>query len=208
MLGCRPSQHLHPVGQQVASSARPAGSSTGGRAVVSARASEWGLGWELTAQLGVLCGLKNLQDTVRALRAVSSGVSVHGAASRRSPLPPAPHLAQADRRPGVCCLLAGPWAALDSFLVFPAACLCLTMEPSKKMDPSGSLQTNPSLKLHPDRSAGAPVLVPEQGGYKEKFVKTVEDKYKCEKCQLVLCNPKQTECGHRFCDSCMATVLR
>ncbi|XP_015418286.1 PREDICTED: TNF receptor-associated factor 3 isoform X2 [Myotis davidii] len=81
------------------------------------------------------------------------------------------------------------------------------MEPSKKMDPSGSLQTNPSLKLHPDRSAGAPVLVPEQGGYKEKFVKTVEDKYKCEKCQLVLCNPKQTECGHRFCDSCMATVL-
>ncbi|XP_036162250.1 TNF receptor-associated factor 3 isoform X4 [Myotis myotis] len=79
------------------------------------------------------------------------------------------------------------------------------MEPSKKMDPSGSLP-NPSLKLHPDR-AGAPVLVPEQGGYKEKFVKTVEDKYKCEKCQLVLCNPKQTECGHRFCDSCMATVL-
>lgn len=81
------------------------------------------------------------------------------------------------------------------------------MEPSKKMDPSGSLQTNPSLKLHPDRGTGAPVLVPEQGGYKEKFVKTVEDKYKCEKCQLVLCNPKQTECGHRFCDSCMAVVL-
>ncbi|XP_036284915.1 TNF receptor-associated factor 3 isoform X3 [Pipistrellus kuhlii] len=81
------------------------------------------------------------------------------------------------------------------------------MEPSKKMDPSGSLQPNPSLKLHPDHSAAAPVLVPEQGGYREKFVKAVEDKYKCEKCQLVLCNPKQTECGHRFCDSCMASLL-
>ncbi|XP_055448837.1 TNF receptor-associated factor 3 isoform X1 [Psammomys obesus] len=80
------------------------------------------------------------------------------------------------------------------------------MEASKKMDASGSLQPNPPLKLQPDRSAGA-VLVPEQGGYREKFVKTVEDKYKCEKCRLVLCNPKQTECGHRFCESCMAALL-
>ncbi|XP_036986080.1 TNF receptor-associated factor 3 isoform X2 [Artibeus jamaicensis] len=79
------------------------------------------------------------------------------------------------------------------------------MEPSKKTDASGPLPTNPPLRLQPDRSA--PVLVPEQGGYKERFVKPVEDKYKCEKCRLVLCNPKQTECGHRFCDSCMAAVL-
>lgn len=81
------------------------------------------------------------------------------------------------------------------------------MESSKKMDAAGTLQPNPPLKLQPDRGAG-PVLVPEQGGYKEKFVKTVEDKYKCEKCRLVLCNPKQTECGHRFCESCMAALLR
>lgn len=81
------------------------------------------------------------------------------------------------------------------------------MESSKKMDATGTLQPNPPLKLQPDRSAGS-VLVPEQGGYKEKFVKTVEDKYKCEKCRLVLCNPKQTECGHRFCESCMAALLR
>uniref|UniRef100_H2Q8Y3 TNF receptor-associated factor n=2 Tax=Pan TaxID=9596 RepID=H2Q8Y3_PANTR len=77
----------------------------------------------------------------------------------------------------------------------------------KKMDSPGALQTNPPLKLHTDRSAGTPVFVPEQGGYKEKFVKTVEDKYKCEKCHLVLCSPKQTECGHRFCESCMAALL-
>lgn len=75
------------------------------------------------------------------------------------------------------------------------------------MDAAGALQPNPPLKLQPDRGAGS-VLVPEQGGYKEKFVKTVEDKYKCEKCRLVLCNPKQTECGHRFCESCMAALLR
>uniref|UniRef100_A0A671E3Q3 TNF receptor-associated factor n=1 Tax=Rhinolophus ferrumequinum TaxID=59479 RepID=A0A671E3Q3_RHIFE len=81
------------------------------------------------------------------------------------------------------------------------------MESSKKMDSSSSLQTNPPLKLHPDRSAGTSVFVPEQGGYKERFVKTVEDKYKCEKCRLALCNPKQTECGHRFCETCMASVL-
>lgn len=81
------------------------------------------------------------------------------------------------------------------------------MESSKKMDAAGALQPNPPLKLQPDRGAGS-VLVPEQGGYKEKFVKTVEDKYKCEKCRLVLCNPKQTECGHRFCESCMAALLR
>ncbi|ELW47185.1 TNF receptor-associated factor 3 [Tupaia chinensis] len=81
------------------------------------------------------------------------------------------------------------------------------MESSKKMDSPGALQTNPPLKLHPDRSAGTAVFVPEQGGYREKFVKAVEDKYKCEKCRLVLCNPKQTECGHRFCETCMAALL-
>ncbi|XP_038968512.1 TNF receptor-associated factor 3 isoform X2 [Rattus norvegicus] len=80
------------------------------------------------------------------------------------------------------------------------------MEPSKKMGAAGAAQPNPPLKLQPDRGA-ASVLVPEQGGYKEKFAKTVEDKYKCEKCRLVLCNPKQTECGHRFCESCMAALL-
>lgn len=79
------------------------------------------------------------------------------------------------------------------------------MEASKKVDSTSPLQTNPPLKLPP--SAGVAVLVPELGGYKERFVKAVEDKYKCEKCRLVLCDPKQTECGHRFCDSCMAALL-
>lgn len=75
------------------------------------------------------------------------------------------------------------------------------------MDSASALQANPPLKLQSDRGAGS-VFVPEQGGYKEKFVKAVEDKYKCEKCRLVLCSPKQTECGHRFCETCMAALLR
>ncbi|XP_078503156.1 TNF receptor-associated factor 3-like isoform X1 [Lissotriton helveticus] len=62
-------------------------------------------------------------------------------------------------------------------------------------------------KANPVRTHGATTFVPEQGGYKEKFLKPVEDKYKCEKCQLVLCNPRQTECGHRFCETCMIEVL-
>lgn len=82
------------------------------------------------------------------------------------------------------------------------------MEPSKKLDAAGALPANPPLKLHPERGAGPAVLVPEQGGYKERFVKAVEDKYKCEKCRLVLCSPKQTECGHRFCETCMGALLR
>lgn len=101
-------------------------------------------------------------------------------------------------------------ASLSSSFCFclPTACTptAPTMEASKKVDSTSPLQTNPPLKLPP--SAGVAVLVPELGGYKERFVKAVEDKYKCEKCRLVLCDPKQTECGHRFCDSCMAALLR
>lgn len=82
------------------------------------------------------------------------------------------------------------------------------MEPSKKLDAASALPANPPLKLHPERGGGPAVLVPEQGGYKERFVKAVEDKYKCEKCRLVLCSPKQTECGHRFCETCMGALLR
>lgn len=104
-----------------------------------------------------------------------------------------------NRHPCPSCLAL---VSLQSLLCHPA------MEASKKVESPGPLQTNPPLKLHPDRGTGVAVLVPELGGYKERFVKAVEDKYKCEKCHLVLCNPKQTECGHRFCDSCMAVLLR
>ncbi|XP_067895067.1 TNF receptor-associated factor 3 isoform X2 [Heterodontus francisci] len=50
-------------------------------------------------------------------------------------------------------------------------------------------------------------IEPEDGGFKERFVLKLENKYKCEHCRLALCNPKQTECGHRFCESCVRKIL-
>ncbi|XP_041070708.1 TNF receptor-associated factor 3 isoform X2 [Carcharodon carcharias] len=50
-------------------------------------------------------------------------------------------------------------------------------------------------------------IEPEDGGFKEKFVLKLENKYKCEHCRLALCNPKQTACGHRFCESCVRKIL-
>ncbi|XP_056349163.1 TNF receptor-associated factor 3 isoform X2 [Oenanthe melanoleuca] len=81
------------------------------------------------------------------------------------------------------------------------------MDTSKKSEPPLSVEML-QQRANPDRSPSASVYVPEQGGYKEKFVNAVEDKYKCEKCHLILCNPKQTECGHRFCETCMNALLR
>uniref|UniRef100_A0A8C4JDD0 TNF receptor-associated factor n=1 Tax=Dromaius novaehollandiae TaxID=8790 RepID=A0A8C4JDD0_DRONO len=80
------------------------------------------------------------------------------------------------------------------------------MDASKKTEPPLSVEMV-QQRANPDRSPSASIYVPEQGGYKEKFVNAVEDKYKCEKCHLILCNPKQTECGHRYCETCMNALL-
>uniref|UniRef100_A0A8C5U2E7 TNF receptor-associated factor n=1 Tax=Malurus cyaneus samueli TaxID=2593467 RepID=A0A8C5U2E7_9PASS len=80
------------------------------------------------------------------------------------------------------------------------------MDTSKKSEPPLSVEMV-QQRANPDRAPSASIYVPEQGGYKEKFVNAVEDKYKCEKCHLILCNPKQTECGHRFCETCMNALL-
>ncbi|XP_040189272.1 TNF receptor-associated factor 3 isoform X3 [Rana temporaria] len=80
------------------------------------------------------------------------------------------------------------------------------MDASKRVEPAVSSQTL-QQRANPDRSLATTIYVPEQGGYQEKFLKHVEEKYKCEKCRLVLCNPRQTECGHRFCETCMNSLL-
>uniref|UniRef100_A0A8C6YWC4 TNF receptor-associated factor n=1 Tax=Nothoprocta perdicaria TaxID=30464 RepID=A0A8C6YWC4_NOTPE len=80
------------------------------------------------------------------------------------------------------------------------------MDASKKTEPPLSVEMV-QQRANPDRSPSASIYVPDQGGYKEKFVNAVEDKYKCEKCHLILCNPKQTECGHRYCETCMNALL-
>ncbi|KAM8947557.1 TNF receptor-associated factor 5 [Pelodytes ibericus] len=35
------------------------------------------------------------------------------------------------------------------------------------------------------------------------FVESLQDRYKCASCHLVLHNPHQTGCGHRFCEKCV-----
>ncbi|KAH0620347.1 hypothetical protein JD844_020662 [Phrynosoma platyrhinos] len=68
------------------------------------------------------------------------------------------------------------------------------MDSSKKTDPPVSVETV-QQKANVDRSAVPSIYIPEQGGYKEKFVNAVEDKYKCEKCHLILSTiPKCTAC--------------
>lgn len=57
-----------------------------------------------------------------------------------------------------------------------------------------ALQQQPFLPLH--------------GGFLDHFVMPPEPKYCCEHCCMVLCNPRQTECGHRFCESCINQLLR
>lgn len=46
-----------------------------------------------------------------------------------------------------------------------------------------------------------------RGGFRERFVLPPDDKYRCEECGLVLVQPRQTECGHRFCGSCITDLL-
>ncbi|CAL9686722.1 unnamed protein product [Knipowitschia caucasica] len=50
-------------------------------------------------------------------------------------------------------------------------------------------------------------LFPLLGGFREQFVLPPDDKYRCEKCRHVLVQPRQTECGHRFCSSCISELL-
>ncbi|XP_050807833.1 TNF receptor-associated factor 5 isoform X1 [Gopherus flavomarginatus] len=39
-----------------------------------------------------------------------------------------------------------------------------------------------------------------------RFVETLEERYKCAYCHLVLHNPHQTGCGHRFCQHCIISL--
>ncbi|XP_041827441.1 TNF receptor-associated factor 3 [Melanotaenia boesemani] len=67
---------------------------------------------------------------------------------------------------------------------------------------------NPWPPSEPATQQGAPVgFQPLRGGFRDHFVETPEAKYLCEVCSLVLCQPRQTECGHRFCQSCISDIL-
>ena len=46
------------------------------------------------------------------------------------------------------------------------------------------------------------------GGYDARFVDPLEEHHICFVCHLVLRQPRLTDCGHRFCDSCLSPVSR
>lgn len=52
--------------------------------------------------------------------------------------------------------------------------------------------------------ASAPVVSTSQSkGYPKAIsVSPVEEKFLCGHCELILRNPLQSVCGHRFCQSC------
>ncbi|GCB79882.1 hypothetical protein scyTo_0016056, partial [Scyliorhinus torazame] len=70
-----------------------------------------------------------------------------------------------------------------------------------------SLVQQANVSHLPNSKLSSLSIEPEDGGYGERFVLKLENKYKCEHCRLALCNPKQTACGHRFCESCVRKIL-
>ena len=47
----------------------------------------------------------------------------------------------------------------------------------------------------------------ELGGHRIEFVKDLDNRLKCLICKLVLRSPFQTECGHRYCESCIKYII-
>uniref|UniRef100_A0A672LW99 TNF receptor-associated factor n=1 Tax=Sinocyclocheilus grahami TaxID=75366 RepID=A0A672LW99_SINGR len=85
------------------------------------------------------------------------------------------------------------------------------MSAGRNVEQQIALQQRPPSLAMPSmaqRSRHEPGFLPVHGGFRDRFVTTPEAKYCCESCRLVLCNPRQTECGHRFCESCITDLLR
>lgn len=59
-----------------------------------------------------------------------------------------------------------------------------------------------------DCSSGFQFNQRREEGYDFDFVLPREEKYDCPICLLVLRDPYQTECGHRFCQNCIKRWLR
>nr|XP_057946215.1 TNF receptor-associated factor 3-like isoform X2 [Doryrhamphus excisus]XP_057947000.1 TNF receptor-associated factor 3-like isoform X2 [Doryrhamphus excisus] len=88
--------------------------------------------------------------------------------------------------------------------VAPSLVLPLSVAPPITPPPSRPANPWPPSDSSQGVTAG---FLPLHGGFTDRFVESPEEKYLCESCRLVLCQPRQTECGHRFCQSCIADIL-
>ncbi|XP_053700477.1 TNF receptor-associated factor 3 isoform X1 [Synchiropus splendidus] len=90
--------------------------------------------------------------------------------------------------------------------VAPSLASPLSVGPHITIPPHRPVNPWPSSDSAPLQGVPAGFL-PLHGGFRDHFVETPEAKYCCESCRLVLCQPRQTECGHRFCQSCINDIL-
>ncbi|XP_035466076.1 TNF receptor-associated factor 3 isoform X1 [Scophthalmus maximus] len=89
-----------------------------------------------------------------------------------------------------------------------ASSLAAPLSVAPPIIPPSHRPANPWPPSDPAASQGVPAgFLPLHGGFRDHFVETPEAKYCCEVCRLVLCQPRQTECGHRFCQSCIHNIL-
>ena len=65
---------------------------------------------------------------------------------------------------------------------------------------------DPSSGSHQSSSAGSYLQSLE--GYEYEFDPPVGSRYECPICLLVLREPSQTKCGHRFCKECILRTLK
>ncbi|XP_054913055.1 TNF receptor-associated factor 3 [Poeciliopsis prolifica] len=90
----------------------------------------------------------------------------------------------------------------------PLQQVALSLVTPLPITPPSHRSTNPwppcDLTPQPTAPAG---FQPLHGGFRDVFVEKPEAKYCCEACRRVLCEPRQTECGHRFCQSCINDIL-
>ncbi|XP_065198600.1 TNF receptor-associated factor 5-like isoform X2 [Sycon ciliatum] len=64
---------------------------------------------------------------------------------------------------------------------------------------------NTGLVMATPTSPGGPRQM--QGGYQAQFTDHFPDSYKCPICLLVLRDPVQTGCGHRYCRTCIMPIM-
>ena len=70
---------------------------------------------------------------------------------------------------------------------------------------SGPLSSESQLSATSGLQAGAGV---HQEGFDFEFVPPLDPQYECPICTLILRNPTQTRCGHRFCQVCIKKWIR